>query len=74
MAYRGKENFKKSPLKPHVRIQNNLAEMVNGVPSTTIAKNEFDLSTTWPPEGVVSFPYVPILETLKVFSKTDGLN
>ena len=55
MAYRDIKDFKKSSVKPVIRMQNNLDETF-----TKIARKEFDPSKYMAGAGVASFPYVPI--------------
>ena len=59
MAYHGNKIFE-DLLKPVVRIQNNLVEIVTGRPSTKKAKTNLIHQKTWSPGGVASFHYVPL--------------
>ena len=55
-----------SSLKPVVRIENNLAEMVTRRP-TKIAKTNLSRQKTWPPERRGQFLFCTSGKTLKVF-------
>ena len=62
-----------SPLKPVVRIQNNLEEIVTGLPSAKKAKTDFDPSTNEATRGRRQFPLCTYGKTLKIFtSETSG--